>query len=53
MDTGAVDAGFIHSDGENLPLTSADIETSWDANDEPRSLKMSLKDKKGKTATIR
>lgn len=53
MDAGAVDAGFIHSDGENQALTSADIETSWDANDEPKGLEMSLKDKQGKTHKVR
>jgi hypothetical protein len=49
MDAGAVDADFIHSGGRNLILTSADIEMSWDANDEPKSLEMSIKDKQDKT----
>jgi hypothetical protein len=53
MDVGAVDADFIHSGGRNLTLTSADIEMSWDANDKPKSLEMSLKDKKGKTHKVR
>jgi hypothetical protein len=53
MDAGAIDAGSVHSDGENLALKSADIETSWEANDEPKSLEMSLKDKKGKTHKVR
>jgi hypothetical protein len=45
MDAGAVDAGFIYSDGENLAVTKA---TSWDANDEPKGLEMSLKDSKAR-----
>jgi hypothetical protein len=53
MDAGAVDAGFVHLDGENVALTSADIETSWDADNEPKGLEMSLKDKNGKTHKVR
>ena len=35
-DAGPVEAGFVHLDGENIALTSADIATSWDANNEPK-----------------
>lgn len=53
MDAGAVDAGFVHLNGENVALTSVDIETSWDANNEPEGLEMSLKDRNGKTHRVR
>jgi hypothetical protein len=47
MDAGEVDAGFIHLDNKNVPLMKVDIETSWDANHEPKGLEMKLKDKEG------
>ena len=47
MDGGEVDAGFIHLYGKNVPLMKVDIETSWDANHEPKGLEMKLKDMEG------
>ena len=53
MDAGEVDAGFIHIAGKNVPLTKAEIETSWDANREPKGLEMKLEDKKGAVHSVR
>jgi hypothetical protein len=47
MDAGEVDAGFIHLDSKNVPLIKVGVETSWDANREPKGLEMRLKDKEG------
>lgn len=53
MDAGEVDAGFIHLDDKNVPLMQADIETTWDANREPKGLEMRLKDKEGNVHNVR
>ena len=53
MDAGEVDAGFIHLDSKNVPLMKVDIDTSWDANREPKGLEMKLKDKEGNGHHVR
>ncbi len=44
---GEVDAGFIHLDGENIPIMKADIETTYNEDGSPSSFQMKLLDKKG------
>lgn len=52
MDAGDVDAGFIHIDGNNIPLARADIHTEWDAGRNPKRLEMTLEDKRGRLHSV-
>jgi hypothetical protein len=45
VDRGEVDAGFFYTDGKNLPLVKADIDTIYNEEGSPISLKILLKDK--------
>jgi hypothetical protein len=45
VDRGEVDAGFFYTDGKNLPLVKADIDTIYNEEGAPISLKILLKDK--------
>lgn len=45
---GEVDAGFIHIDGENRPITSADISTEYDMDGSPESFNVEILDDNGK-----
>lgn len=44
---GEVSAGFVHLDGRTVALVHADVATSLDARGWPRSLEMTLTDRKG------
>jgi len=44
---GVVDAGFIHINGENIPLIKATIDTKYAKDGAPEKFKMELVDKKG------
>lgn len=44
---GVVDAGFIHINGENIPIMKADIDTEYGPDGAPVKFEMALHDKKG------
>lgn len=44
---GEVDAGFVHIEGENLPIMKAKINTDYNQDGSPNSFNMELTDKKG------
>lgn len=52
MDAGEVDAGFVHIDGNNLPLVKADIHTEWQGDHEPKKLQMILQDSRGRLHSV-
>jgi hypothetical protein len=52
VDGGVVDAGFFHEDGKNFPLVKASIDTLYNQEGGPSSLKMVLLDKNGRTYEV-
>jgi len=52
MDGGEVDAGFIHIDGNNIPLARADIHTEWQTGRNPKALQMILHDATGRVHNV-
>jgi hypothetical protein len=52
VEQGVVDAGFIHQNGKSMPLEDAHIDTIFAPEGGPRSFKMTLKDKSGKTHDV-
>lgn len=49
VEDGVVDAGYLHKDGQNLPIVKAEVETDYGDDGDPRSLKIVLHDKRGQT----
>jgi hypothetical protein len=52
VDGGEVEAGFFHRDGKNHPLVKADIDTKFNQEGGPSSLRIMLRDKNGCTYDV-
>jgi len=47
VDQGVVDAGYIHINGENIPLIESNIRTNYDKDGNPKSMEVLIRDKMG------
>jgi len=52
MEEGEVDAGFLHVDGEDHPITSAKIDTQYGDDGAPKLFNMEITDKEGNVRNI-
>ncbi|MBN1677246.1 MAG: phosphoenolpyruvate protein kinase [Candidatus Thermoplasmatota archaeon] len=49
VENGVVDAGYLHMDGQNVPIVKAEVETEYSPDGSPKALSMVLHDKRGGT----
>lgn len=47
VEEGVVDAGYLHMDGQNLPIVKVEAETEYGPDDSPTALSIVLHDKRG------